>query len=890
MALAESWAHHLLGAESHRLPDLSAVTVLVPHHAAGAAFAQALARLAALPALVAPRILPLAAWQQQAPLAASPVPASLRRAALYRALKSRAWFDPAALWAVCGELLALHEELTLHRVALPREADQLAAALAAAYAAPPGPSLEFEAALVQRLWQALGEAHGPAARDLAALAWLAQHAAGPLYVLPGAVRNAPEEAFLARYGERQAVHRLAWPDSAARRLLSLAWAPTAELNLRARAAQAQFPASPLAQRLTLFAARSLEDEARAAAAQVHLWLAEGRRAIALVAQDRLAARRLRALLERERILVADETGWKLATTAAGAAVTAWLDAMAGNFRHQQLLDLLKSPFVLADLAPAARRAGVAALEFNLRRFGPADHLAQLQARLQQSAADTAAADALLARIAHAAASLTPLRPRTAARWIAGLKDSLVRLGAQPALESDAAGAQWLQWLTRLEREWAADGTRYGFAEWRGGLAASLEEELFVDRGIASPLVFTHLAGATARPFEALLILGASAARLPAPGLGGALFNQRVRRSLGLPTWESEMAQQEAYLASLLAYSPAVTITWQARSAAGEEQAMSPWLERLESLHRAAWGISLASDHLRAVARQLDGRTAHPDAHAKGAGAPAPSAPLSRLPQRISPSGAQTLLDCPYRYFAHEVLGLAPLDEISAQLEKRDYGEMVHRILQAFLSRHPVLGDTADPVLIAALEAESDRVFAGALQAHYLGRAWRARWRARIPAWIAWQKAREAQGWRYAAGEVGGELALGAGLTLAGRLDRVDENAAALAVLDYKTQGAQALRDKVNAPQEDAQLALYTLLTGTTRVRQAAYVGLEDMPIREHALPEADLATLAEAHGRRVADVFAQLQAGCGLPANGSEKVCAHCDMRGLCRKDYWAAA
>ena len=880
----ESWARQLLTQESQRLPDLSAVTVLVPHHGAAAALAQALARLAAVPALAAPRMLPLALWVQHTPVVGNAAPTSLRRARLYRALQHRAWFDPGALWAVCGELLDLHEELTLHRVALPRETADLHAALAAAYATPPSPTLEFEARLVQNLWQALEETRSPAAHYLAGLTWLAEHADGPLYVLPDTLHGTAAEAFLARYAERQAVHRLEWPDTPVRRLLSLAWADNPDLKARAQAAASQLPASPLAGRLSFFAAQGLEDEARAASAQVRLWLAQGRRAIALVAQDRLAARRLRALLERAHILVADETGWKLATTAASAAIAAWLDALGGNFRHQQLLDLLNSPFVLADMELSTRRTGLAALELNLRRFGPADNLAQLQSRLRETGAAPEAA-ALLARIAGAAAALAPLRPRTAARWIAGLKDSLVRLGTHSALESDAAGAQWLQWLARLERDWAPDTSRYSYAEWRGGLAANLEEEVFIDHAIVSPVVFTHLAGAVARPFEAVLILGASAARLPAPGRISPFFNQRVRRNLLLPTWEAETALPQAQLTALLASEAAITVTWQTRSAAGEEQAASPWMERLESLHLEAWGISLLSDQLRAMAHLLDERAAPADPLAMAA--PAPTVPPARLPRQISPSGAQSLLDCPYRYFAQGVLGLAPLDEISAELEKRDYGEYVHRILQSFQARFPVLGETPDATLIAALEEETQKIFAHALQAHYLGRAWLARWRARIPAWISWQKEREAQGWRYAGGETARELMLAADLKLAGRLDRLDASGDTFAVLDYKTQGAQTLRDKVAAPQEDVQLALYTLLADAGRVRQAAYVGLEDIPIREYALPEEDLATLAKGHGERLSAVFSRLAEGCGMPANGVDRVCAHCDMRGLCRKDHW---
>ena len=33
-----------------------------------------------------------------------------------------------------------------------------------------------------------------------------------------------------------------------------------------------------------------------------------------------------------------------------------------------------------------------------------------------------------------------------------------------------------------------------------------------------------------------------------------------------------------------------------------------------------------------------------------------------------------------------------------------------------------------------------------------------------------------------------------------------------------------------------------------------------------------------------------VEGGAVLPANGVERVCTHCQARGLCRKDYWSVA
>ena len=66
--------------------------------------------------------------------------------------------------------------------------------------------------------------------------------------------------------------------------------------------------------------------------------AEGKQEIAVIAQDRVVSRRLRALLERAGVLVADETGWKLSTTRAAAALAFGLNWSLAALIHLALLD------------------------------------------------------------------------------------------------------------------------------------------------------------------------------------------------------------------------------------------------------------------------------------------------------------------------------------------------------------------------------------------------------------------------------------------------------------------------------------------------------------------------------------------------------------------------
>ncbi|MFX5521536.1 hypothetical protein ABTD78_19960, partial [Acinetobacter baumannii] len=87
-------------------------------------------------------------------------------------------------------------------------------------------------------------------------------------------------------------------------------------------------------------------------------------------------RRLRALLERAEVAVADETGWKLSTTRAAAALAAWNDLVSARGETNALLDLLKSPFVFPDDADRSDR--VMRIEARLRRTNIAGDWQALQ--------------------------------------------------------------------------------------------------------------------------------------------------------------------------------------------------------------------------------------------------------------------------------------------------------------------------------------------------------------------------------------------------------------------------------------------------------------------------------------------------------------------------------
>ena len=257
-----------------------------------------------------------------------------------------------------------------------------------------------------------------------------------------------------------------------------------------------------------------------------------------------------------------------------------------------------------------------------------------------------------------------------------------------------------------------------------------------------------------------------------------------------------------------------------------------------------------------------------------------------IPAQISPSGYNSLVACPYQYFARHVLHLNELDEVREALEKRDYGEWVHVILHRFHEEFPVLERKNIDELKQALERISSEVFAPAVSRDYLARAWILRWQQAIPAYLDFQLESEKQGWLYRGGEMQFNLNLADDLTLRGRIDRVDATREGVKrVLDYKTSGVAGLRNRLKEAGEDVQLACYAVAEGAA---EAAFISIEKEKVAAVASPH-DVSWLAGANVERLKTLFGQMRQGAAMPAHGSDEACEYCEMRGLCRKGSWEA-
>lgn len=868
-------AQHILAfaASADNPRDLSAATLILPNLKLQPALNQVLIAGAGGPLLL-PRCNTLAGLLE--PWLGDYLPDARRQLILHALLRGRDWLDEGMLWDVVAELTQVFDSLTEHEVRFPADEAALQARLEAAFGLHQSLPLNFEARLVSALWhaEAQGEPSRVQARQLAAGRWLAR-LEGPLVVMLESSEAGLLQPLIARAAERVPVLVLcpdrSLGDGALAGLLLRVWPLQEAPPLQARMADcAPETLSAARERMQLLAAESLESLGQAVADQVLSWLQQGRRNIALVACDRLAARRARALLEREGVLVQDETGWKMVTTRVAAVVDAWLEVLASDAWHRALIDLLRAPLLFADVDALQRGQGVAALDRLIRSSGISRGLARLRAAAEGEGA------MLLDRLIAARELINPAHSCSISEWLRRLRLSLEALGAIAPFEQDLAGRAWLAWLEARQAELAGDESRFRFAAWRTWFNRQMEAELYRDERIESPVIMTHLAATRLRSFEAAVVIGADGEHLAAPVPPGWLAHAGVRRELGLPGLELGQRQVREDLAGLLLASDCSMLAWQCQQ---RDEDVMPAAD--VALLQTALGI------------QGDYRPAHaqrrPVLPADGLAAPdaAPVLPPERVPARLSASAMQTLMDCPYRYYARYVLRLGEQDELLEALEKSDFGEQLHAILKQFHSRYPQLGGHADETLLQALASLTEDAFAGAVARNFQDHAWRLRWLRQLPAYLAWQRAREQAGFAWVDGELtlaqAHELGRGRSLRLEGRIDRLDRAPdGGDALLDYKSRSLSSLRKQAEDP-DDVQLAFYALLRGQ-HVAEAAYVALdgdkiESAPVAE---PEARAAALLDC----ITDSFNAMHEGQPLPAQGTNSACAWCEMRGLCRHEW----
>lgn len=668
--------------------------------------------------------------------------------------------------------------------------------------------------------------------------------------------------------------------------------------------------------------------------------------ITVATADRGLARRIVDQLNDAGLDLDATDGDALSAHADGRLVWQLLRTAQTGLHHEPLLELLTHPHVTCGRDRAAHSRRTLGFEKEILRGQ--------------------AAGAGLAGLRRRAAERDDDRRRLwpdARPEMSELVDDLERiLGRLLALTAGGPAPLGLH-VAALREAWAAAAPDHTFdqaavvaAPARAALAGLLDDLVAADAALA-PLTAAEFAALVARQAGRIQIRPHRKLHLPVQvtgllearlehadllvlaGMNEGVFPDEPRRHTlllgrlwrdrhGLPDWRWDLGLDAELFLRLLHGGRQVTVTW-SREREGRPVLPSPLVGRLllalpedptASATPAPWRRTAPDDHGIAAAqtRFLNEPAARPVL--------APTLPL----KKISHTALNTWLGCPYRFLLERGYELREEDRIVAELQRKDYGSVVHDALARFLQDggegRRCLADGDAGAGRRALAEATREAFAARLGDLPQRRLWEASFLA-LGERIVEIELDRAASWRPRALEAGFGFSLGelrdwlarqgvadlpdltaaiAAISVKGRLDRADvsRDGATLQVIDYKT-GTLPTRKAVR-DGEDLQLSLYALavrLEGVTGVPAdagivGAYyslkpgdVGLPDEPYLglDHDLVRDGRAVLAAALAMADRDAAYPLLPG-GDDPDGQNAPCRYCAWRGACRVDEALAA
>jgi ATP-dependent helicase/nuclease subunit B len=890
--------------------------------------------------------------------------------AVYAALqahpKLRAWFkaeSEAGAWGLAQAIIAACDTLSsavLSQSELLLEPQQgaessdawlrsleqlLESAIEQAYPVLARKVVDREAEVLLLFWRYLSDTGNPIVRKhlaLAAYLHAAKHTqhARPFVWVQTADGLASERAVMQRFMDEYAAHAPVinislnwsdvglWPEALS--------AGEAEASQASQAKQDAIHNAKAAYRgqWRLLSANRFEELAWMAAKSVEQHIIAGKKNIALVAQDRLAARRTRALLARfgPALAIRDETGWKLSTTRAAAALHSWLSLIRAPKEGPSaadLLEFLQNPFVdipaILGKDPKDCNGLIAELEDRLiaaqAHSGWESFYIAMEGVRYGTVFRQAPANPLLLEL------LQFVRGRTV-QWRSKnvdvseayqqLQGDITAFGMASTLAEDSAGKQLLDVLLTLEmplQPSAIKSIQLRLSEWISLLSSAIEEASYQEgsKQAHANLSILPLSSTRLREFDAVVMVGCDENQLPAFSEPPLFFSEALNRLLHGSTIEHEFKQQARDLSQLLVSCPAVDLLWQSKSSNGEPIRAAAWIQRLQ-MALPDWKMETQTTCSGGVKRvgtsvRMDGASATPNT-------------ALPLPLSMSPSAYRTLRDCPYRYYVRSLLGLRKQHGFDEGIDASLAGQTIHAVLHQFfraLKTHEQTNlaaiaygsDNRRAWMTQHLNQTSERIFARFIEGDERVLGVLRDWQKQIPSFIEWQLQREAAGWHYLDGEIhvgfdlpfttqDGELRM---MRIEGYVDRIDTNihSASAAVLDYKHQTIKRVRDRAASILDDPQLLIYAravtdadskLPMQGRAVTDAEWVALKTEIKNSHGSAErsvavADLADTAIQSMAQITEDVELLWARKTLNAFAPDSVCRYCESRGICRKGMW---
>ena len=508
---------------------------------------------------------------------------------------------------------------------------------------------------------------------------------------------------------------------------------------------------------------------------------------ALVTPDRMLAARVSAHLLRWGIEADDSAGQPLSHAPAGTLLLAIAAAVVENLAPVPLLALLKHP-LLGGEGDERRQwlETVRALDLALRGPRPSSGIEGLDRRFAERKVGRAwqSARPLVTKLGGniGTASLSALA--------ATLRERTTELAGDMAWRGPD-GRLAAELLAEMEA--STDATAIAIPpDDVLPILRSLMDGLPVRRPYGGhPRIFIWgLLEARLQKADLMILGGMNEGVWPSPPSPDPWLAPQVRRALGLPGLEFRTGLAAHDFMSALG-APRVLLTRARRDSRSPTVASRLWL-RLQAMT----GGMTRDQRLERLATALDASV-----EVQPASRPAPQPPVAARPKKIAVTDLDRLKADPFAFYAKAVLKLRPEEPVDAEHHAAWKGIAVHEVLEAWFKH-----DGCDP---ARLRARAEAMIADEAIHPMLRALWSPRLMEAVD-WIAAEAARDrVEGRVPALAEEFGEAEV-AGVTLYGKVDRIDRlRDGRLAIVDYKT--GQAPARKAVAEGFALQLGLLALI-------------------------------------------------------------------------------
>ena len=641
------------------------------------------------------------------------------------------------------------------------------------------------------------------------------------YTQPKGVERSAQEAFLKQYALQGLVYRLTpdWLNAALWPECFVAGESLQEKKLL----EDQIKDNRNSAEKThwqLISSTSFEQLAWTTVQRVAHHIQENRKNIAIIAQDRLVVRRVRALLSRyPGISIQDATGWKLSTTGVAAAVNSWIEILrspTGPNLHQ-LLGFIKNPLIdwpklMSEIDPTSSSVDSdelmnfidqQLLDWMLGSGWDAVFHVFDKNTVGNKASEISFNWEMLNTLALKLMHFIQLKTlewhgksQTGAFFSGLLNDQLEQFAMAVNLEKDEAGLTFLQLLEDLQK---MQGVNLQANSWFSLLDLCIEESSFIEKSAPYPINISiiPLSAIRLQKYDAVVVVGCDDEHFPNKRKEGLIFSQSLMRELGLLSIEDDYQQQARDLSQLLQSHQHVDFLWQEYQKAGEKNRRSSWLTRLMIEVQGFYEkpVKLKVD-------QVESTLLNQSVVSLGAQHPL-------LPTQLSPSSYKTLRECPYRFYVTRSLKLLSPKAYLEDSISGAIGELLHKVLELFYRELSVMSEQDQRLksdheyrrdwMIQKLTEISHHEWLRITQANGQLLANEQAWNHQIPSLIDWQLDHEKNHWRFYQSEEWFEYDFQVNesyiIKIRGKIDRIDLSDEATMVLDYKVQSFNKLKEK-----------------------------------------------------------------------------------------------